>query len=703
MRKKRALCRFINIVLLFLFIFNNANIVVARQLSPSDSLSLIKEDLLKQKGTDSTLFSRFAEICIRENNTDLLMNTYREAIDKKGGKYNLSDLSFLYILHDRIDSNHVNENSFYICYYIARIQVKHHTDNIIPASYCMDAIKIATRLHDNCLIVKGYSALSGFYINVKHDLLKTNACLNLIDSVLRVNNLTGITDCGIDVNINYSALYYYLGDNDKGIGYLNKSIAIVKQTGKTSRLYDLYMRRSLLENEEAQYKRALCSLDSAYLSIANIPDNGLLLNNLYADSFNIYVKINDFRRATELQKKISLTKLDVLNDEYYDYLYNLIKLNINDRQYNKAHENINLYTGDLKEWNIQRWKNAYEVKYLLNKAEGNIGSALENYEAYSRYNDSVYHQKQNFAVLAQEIKYENQQKERELNLKISLLQKQGQVDRLYILIMIGFLLMAALIVGTGLVGYKRDKKNIKSLTGLNNEIISQKAALEKSNKEKDRILDVMAHDLRSPVSGIYALSDSLINDDKVHSSMQRPLTIIKNASHSALSLINELLGYRTETLEKISKKPVELLLFIEETIGLLQLKANDKQQKIKAHVPPDPLTVSIDREKMTRVLNNLIGNALKFSHAGATIYVFIEQKDNSVTIAIKDSGIGIPEKLRPELFDMFTTAQRHGTAGEKSYGLGLSISKQMVTLHNGKIWFDSEAGKGTTFYVELPV
>jgi len=103
-----------------------------------------------------------------------------------------------------------------------------------------------------------------------------------------------------------------------------------------------------------------------------------------------------------------------------------------------------------------------------------------------------------------------------------------------------------------------------------------------------------------------------------------------------------------------------------------------------------------------RVLSNLISNAIKFSPRGATIYVSIADCKKEVEIAVKDDGIGVPEKMQEEIFNMFTEAKRPGTAGEKSFGLGLSISKQIVEHHQGSIWVESETGKGSTFYVRLP-
>ena len=102
-------------------------------------------------------------------------------------------------------------------------------------------------------------------------------------------------------------------------------------------------------------------------------------------------------------------------------------------------------------------------------------------------------------------------------------------------------------------------------------------------------------------------------------------------------------------------------------------------------------------------MDNLISNALKFTHYGGSISIEIKQIQNEeLQISIADTGIGIPASLQDDLFKPYTVSGRKGTSNEKSTGLGLSITKEIVELHCGKIWFESKEGKGTTFFIILP-
>ncbi len=102
-------------------------------------------------------------------------------------------------------------------------------------------------------------------------------------------------------------------------------------------------------------------------------------------------------------------------------------------------------------------------------------------------------------------------------------------------------------------------------------------------------------------------------------------------------------------------------------------------------------------------MGNLVNNAIKFSPIAGEIKVRLKDEQNNFVIEVEDSGIGIPDNLKSKVFDLFSEAKRYGTLGEQPFGLGLSISKQITEAHGGKIWFESTEGKGTTFFVEIPV
>ncbi|RZL29826.1 MAG: ATP-binding protein [Pedobacter sp.] len=136
-------------------------------------------------------------------------------------------------------------------------------------------------------------------------------------------------------------------------------------------------------------------------------------------------------------------------------------------------------------------------------------------------------------------------------------------------------------------------------------------------------------------------------------------------------------------------------------VNLLQSKAQSKRQNLQLQT--FELNLKGSRDKLWRVVSNLISNAIKFSPDEAIIKIAMQKKQHSVLISVADSGIGISEEMQDKIFELYTDAKREGTAGEETYGLGLFISKQIVLAHNGKIWCESVPGLGSTFYVDLPL
>lgn len=166
-------------------------------------------------------------------------------------------------------------------------------------------------------------------------------------------------------------------------------------------------------------------------------------------------------------------------------------------------------------------------------------------------------------------------------------------------------------------------------------------------------------------------------------------------------LINEILEATNHKIGKSNKELIDINLLVSNSVEIMNFKAAEKDQKIVTELLDAPQMLLVSRERVWRVISNLISNAIKFSPNGASIQVKLIGNDKEVKICVSDEGIGIPDNIKENVFNMFTDAKRPGTAGEKSFGLGLSICQQIIENHNGKIWFESENNKGTTFFVTL--
>ena len=146
---------------------------------------------------------------------------------------------------------------------------------------------------------------------------------------------------------------------------------------------------------------------------------------------------------------------------------------------------------------------------------------------------------------------------------------------------------------------------------------------------------------------------------------------------------------------------IEINSLLKECCGNMKVIASSKGVTIIENLCQDEFYFNADASKFKRAIINLLSNGVKFTPKGGTVLISSSVKKNSLLIKIMDSGIGIPKSIQPIIFNKFTRAKRVGTEGESTVGLGLFITKQIMELHNALLWFESEEGKGTTFYIKL--
>jgi two-component system, OmpR family, sensor kinase len=241
------------------------------------------------------------------------------------------------------------------------------------------------------------------------------------------------------------------------------------------------------------------------------------------------------------------------------------------------------------------------------------------------------------------------------------------------------------------------------LVAMQREIAKKNAELERLNKEKNRFLGMAAHDLRNPLHTILSYSDFL-SDTIDNPEQQEFLQIIRDVSHFSARLVDDLLDVsKIEAGDlQLEYEPVKLVWLIERNAAINRPLAARKQIELSYHLDQNTPTALVDVSKLEQVLNNLIGNAIKFSEPGSTVTVSLANEEDSFLITVADKGAGIAPAQKSRLFQPFERGQK-GTSGEQSTGLGLAIVKRIVEGHGGKIWFESELGQGTTFFVRIPV
>lgn len=232
------------------------------------------------------------------------------------------------------------------------------------------------------------------------------------------------------------------------------------------------------------------------------------------------------------------------------------------------------------------------------------------------------------------------------------------------------------------------------------------AQLQELNATKDKLFSIIAHDLRSPFNNILGFSELLLenkNDNKVAKS-EKYLGIINSSANNTLILLDNLLNWAQSQTGKISFNPKKIIFsnIILEIIKLKKSIAKAKNISLN-YSSSDEIEVYADENMLKTILRNLISNAIKFTNSNGKIDVTALQNDNFIEIAVSDNGVGMNDETRKKLFDISTNITTKGTANEKGSGLGLILCKEFIEKHGGKIWIESEEGRGSIFKFTLPL
>lgn len=242
------------------------------------------------------------------------------------------------------------------------------------------------------------------------------------------------------------------------------------------------------------------------------------------------------------------------------------------------------------------------------------------------------------------------------------------------------------------------------------ELVTTIAELRETNQYKSQFLANISHELRTPLNSIIGFS-SLLQDGlagKMNEKQHEYVGIIIQSGNHLLGLINDLLDLvRIDTNKnKVTYSDIDLRRLIVDTTATMHPQANAKQQALTELIslPNGDLVVHWDESKMRQVLINLIANAVKFTpHGGSITVTCCSTEGKQVEIKVIDNGIGIEDNMKEQVFLAFEQADNSYTRIYEGVGLGLAITRSIVSLHNGTVWIEDTAGGGTTVHMVLPI
>lgn len=246
---------------------------------------------------------------------------------------------------------------------------------------------------------------------------------------------------------------------------------------------------------------------------------------------------------------------------------------------------------------------------------------------------------------------------------------------------------------------------IKSVQEENSKLEKKVEELSNDKLSKEKFISVIAHDLKSPFQGLLGIFDIISEtfDELTTEELKKYLGYAQSSVKNLYQLIEELLQWSRFLTGKVQFNPTKCNLY-QEMINVINLNKSslDNKKLTVINYLKENMEAFADENMVNSILRNLISNAIKFSKRGGTIIIDAVRLEDYIQISVADQGIGMDKETQEKLFKLGEQVTMLGTENETGSGLGLILCKEMITKNGGKIWFESELNKGTTFYITLP-
>jgi PAS domain S-box-containing protein len=247
---------------------------------------------------------------------------------------------------------------------------------------------------------------------------------------------------------------------------------------------------------------------------------------------------------------------------------------------------------------------------------------------------------------------------------------------------------------------------VEELNEKNRQLKSSEEQLIELNKNKDKFFSIIAHDLKSPISGFINLSEMISRDFNQLSlaEMREMAYSLHKSSGNIGKLLENLLDWARINRGVMDFNPnnYELYTYVEEVINQCYISAKQKRIKIDNSIPQE-FMIYADIQMLRTILRNLVSNAIKFSYRNSSINISSQIERDNIILSVADNGVGIDETTQKHLFGLEEKFSIPGTEDEQGSGLGLIVCNELIKINGGKIWVESQPENGSTFFVSLPM
>ena len=592
---------------------------------------------------------------------------------------------------------------------------------------------------------KFYELLSNAYENQANSPKVIYYYNLMINEAERKKDLKSMSELYLKTGMKYGRLYLF----DKALYYFQNSLETYKLLNDSIGISNSYKNLGLLYLATNEPKIAIENLQHSLNISLNINDKKSTAYALKGFGSVYSISLNNFKTGLKYQLK-ALVLLEEINDkkgiintlsdiaesyrklkmyknaiEYYQR--SIAKCNNNKDQMITA---LLFHRIGKTYFEINDFNNAYKYLKQAEKISDNIGDiaiscinynvlsewysknndykkAFEYHKLFTIANDSIKANQNNDRINQLKIKYdiagiekETQILKQKSEIQQFTIQKQTILRNTFIAISI----LITIIVLFVFYRFLLKKKANRILFEKNRQINYQKNQLEEAYATKDKLFAIITHDLKNPFGTIISLA-GFLEESYTEIDENHKIHAIKTLRKSADSAYNLLENLTKWLMSQNKNIPINNSLFdinisIQTIISFYKIETEKKNIKIVSDIV-DETYVFADEQMIKTIIRNLLSNAIKFTLENGKIFIKIINLQNEIHVSIKDNGIGIKKEDKEKIFKIESNFTTTGTSKEKGSGLGLILSKEFAERNNSKIWFESEEGKGSTFYFSI--
>ena len=487
-----------------------------------------------------------------------------------------------------------------------------------------------------------------------------------------IKNESGIAT----INSNLGMLYHDKGDYNEAISYFSKALETRRKMRDSYAEVSTMINMSISMNKLKRYDESIILIERVLPLAGEIGDRDQLLQ-AYGILFETYELKGDAKKSMEYF-------------EIYRSIHNAIQLE------RDVKAEVELQQTQYEAQLAEVAKKNKELELALKERE--LKETQQELGAVDSTYKELVEQTGKYELLLKNLEQQEQIKALEQERLQSELDREKEV-RIYFII--GLVLAGAILIVVFFF-YRHNLRMNKLLRVRNEQIEAQSQKLKDENIIRTKLLSVLSHDLRSPLSSVHLMVQLLKTNAFSPEQASVYLANLDDSLRNTFALLDNILYWTKSQINGIKASPevFNISHLIDENTLLIETGLKTKNITLVNNA--GETEVYADREITKMVLRNILSNALKFTPTNGKITISTEPKDDNLVISIADTGIGIPPEKQKAIFTSNVTSTS-GTKNEPSSGMGLMLSQDFLSKTGGKIWFESEVGKGTTFYFTLPL